>query len=111
MTAAVDTLFASGACKVVLVTSPTFDSGAVDGRSPPKPFPESDPSRIARRNAHRSEVAATRPHVGVLDFAAYMATRTDDRRLRPDGVHFTYDTAREIADWLAPEILRVARTL
>lgn len=111
LTAAVDTLFASGARKVVLVTSPTFDSGRVDGVSPPKPFPESDPSRIARWNAIEREVAATRPHVGVLDFAAYMATRTDDRRLRPDGVHFTYDTGREVADRLAPAILRLARTL
>jgi len=111
LTEAVDTLFASGARKVVLVSSPVFDSGRVDGRSPPKPFPESDPSRIARWNAIEREVAATRPHVGVVDFAAYMATRGDDRRLRPDGVHLTYDTAREMADWLAPEILRVARTL
>ncbi|MFN8035467.1 MAG: acyltransferase family protein [Acidimicrobiia bacterium] len=108
---AVDTLLANGARRVVLVTSPPIESGRVDGQSPPSPFPESDPARMARWNAIQREVAASRRHVGVVDLAAYLGGRTDDHRLRPDGVHFTNDTALEITGWLGPRIARSARTL
>jgi hypothetical protein len=53
-------------------------------------------------------VAAKHRRVVVLDLAGYLATRSDDDTLRPDGVHFTEATGREVADaWLGPEILRL----
>jgi lysophospholipase L1-like esterase len=54
------------------------------------------------------EVAAAHDDVGVVDLASYLADHHDEARLRPDGVHFTDVAAIEVADWLAPEILRVA---
>lgn len=98
--------------KVLLLNSPEIQSGRVDGKAPPEALPESDPSRMARWNQIVADVAAARSHVAVIDFAGWVRSRgTDDDRLRPDGIHFTTETAREAADWLGPEISRVSKEL
>ncbi len=107
----VDRLLAQGS-KVVLLTSPDIDSGRVDGRSPPQPFAESDPARMTRWNQILHEVASTRPRVGIVDLAGFVAShQADDARLRPDGVHFTWATSDEVAAWLGPEVVRVSAGL
>ena len=111
LTRGVDALRASGAT-VVLLTSPSVDAGRRDGVSPPTPLPESDPARTDRWNQIVREVAASRDGVGVVDLHSFIDGRgEDDRRLRPDGIHLTWDTANEVAEWLGPEVARVAGQL
>ena len=94
---------------VVLVASPDIDVGRVDGRSPTEPFPESDPARMERFRAILAEVARRTPRVKVLDLASWLAQRPDERTLRPDGVHLTPETTGTVAQWLAPQLLRLHR--
>jgi len=111
LTGGVDALRASGAT-VVLLTGPYIEAGRREGAAPPAPLPESDPARTDRWNQIVREVAASRDGVGVVDLNAYVSRRgADDRRLRPDGIHFTWDTANEVAEWLGPEIARVGNEL
>jgi peptidoglycan/LPS O-acetylase OafA/YrhL len=93
---------------VAVLASPDVEFGRVDGRDPPRSRPESDPARMARFREIVREVAAAHDNVGVVDLASYLADHDDEARLRPDGVHLTDVAAVEVADWLAPEILRVA---
>ena len=95
---------------VVLLASPDIDVGRVDGRSPAEAFPESDPARMEAFRGMLREVAATDDRIVVLDLAGWLATHPDERTLRPDGVHFTNETARTVAEWLGPQILALART-
>jgi peptidoglycan/LPS O-acetylase OafA/YrhL len=92
---------------VVLVASPDIEVGREDGRSPGREAPESDPHRMAAYRAIVEQVAAAHDRVAVVDLAGYLGSRDDDNRLRPDGVHFTDDTSREVADWLGPELVRL----
>ncbi len=93
---------------ILLVLPPNIDVGRSNGRSPSDPFPESDPARMERFRSMLLEVDARFDDVGVVDLAGWLAQRSDDGVLRPDGVHFTEATSSTVADWLAPEILRLA---
>lgn len=93
---------------VLLVLSPSIDVGRSNGRSPTDPFPESEPARMERFRDMLRAVDARFDDVGVVDLAGWLERRPDDGMLRPDGVHFTETTASTVADWLAPEILRLA---
>ncbi len=94
---------------VVLLLSPDIEVGRTDGRAPTDPFPESDPDRMERfRDLLRAE-AARSERVHLVDLASWLASQPDERDLRPDGVHFTADTALEVAEWLAPTILETVR--
>ena len=97
---------------VVLLASPDIDVGRVDGRSPTDDLDESDPERMARFRAILAEIAAATADVEVLDLAGWINASGDDAGLRPDGVHFTPETTRTVAAWLAPELLALhaART-
>jgi GDSL-like Lipase/Acylhydrolase family len=92
---------------VMLVASPDIEIGRDHGRSPRRDDPDSDPDRMARYRELVSEVAARHSRVAVLDLASWLDARDDDNRLRPDGVHFTEETSSEVAEWAAPEILRL----
>ena len=92
---------------VVLLASPDIDVGRVDGRSPNDPFEESDPDRMERFREILSEVAERMEDVEVLDLAGWLASRSDERTLRPDGVHLTPATTGTVAQWLVPELLRL----
>lgn len=96
--------------EVVLVGSPDVELGRDGGRSPRRERPESDPGRMAAYRAILASVAARHDRVTVVDLAGYLAARADDPELRPDGVHFTERAAREVADWLGPEIVRLYTT-
>ena len=46
--------------------------------------------------------------VRVVDLAGWLGDRSQDRALRPDGVHFSEATFRPIVDeWMGPEIERI----
>ncbi|MCZ7535690.1 MAG: acyltransferase [Acidimicrobiia bacterium] len=92
---------------VVLLASPDIDVGRVDGRSPNDRFAESDPARMERFREILGEVADETANVEVLDLAGWFASRSDDRELRPDGVHLIPETTGTVAEWLVPELLRM----
>ncbi len=92
---------------VVLLASPNIDVGRVDGRSPTTAYPESDPRRMERFREIEREIAATDDRIVVIDLARWIDGRADERTLRPDGVHFTPASARTVAEWLAPRLVRI----
>jgi peptidoglycan/LPS O-acetylase OafA/YrhL len=93
---------------VALVSYPDVVFGRDGGRDPRHDDPASDPARMARYRQIVAEVAARHPRVAVVDLAGWVAGRADDKRLRPDGVHFSEKTTVEVAgDWFAPELLRL----
>ena len=104
---AVDVLAAREAL-VVVVTTPPYGSWADDGRNE---FVERqyDPVRTERLNDLLRGVAAERPaSVRVLDLAAGMAQRSEDRTLRPDGVHFDIPAFGSFSEaWFGPELDRI----
>ncbi len=104
----VDTLLEQSGM-VVLLASPDIDVGRIDGRSPNESFAESDPARMERFREILGEVADETQRVEVLDLAGWYASRTDDRDLRPDGVHLIPETTGTVAEWLVPELLRLHR--
>jgi hypothetical protein len=104
---ALDVLGEQGAL-VLVVTTPPYGSWADDGRNE---FVERqyDPERTDRLNALLRGVAAERPEsVRVLDLAAGMAGRTEDRSLRPDGVHYDIPAFGSFSEeWFGPELERI----
>lgn len=109
LTAAIDVLQGQGAT-VVLLTHPLIRTGITEQL--PGPFPEAEPERMRRLNELLVEASALRPRTMVLDLAAHMAARPNgelDLAERPDGIHWTQDAARVLADWLGPQLLAVAR--
>jgi hypothetical protein len=92
---------------VELVSPPDIVVLREDGIDPPRPDRASDPARMGRYRQIVAEVAAAHEHVGIVDLASYLAGRPDEHELRPDGVHFTRDTTKIVAEWLGPEIERV----
>lgn len=105
--AAVDVLSSRGAL-VMLVTWPRFGDWVAGGRSGVL-GDQVDGERMARMNRILTEVAARRPEsVRVVDLAGWLGDRSQDRALRPDGVHFSEATFRPIVDeWMGPEIERI----
>ncbi|HMU81045.1 MAG TPA: hypothetical protein PKC57_12370, partial [Microthrixaceae bacterium] len=93
---------------VVLVTWPRFGDWVAGGRSGVL-GDQVDGERMSRMNRILTEVAARRPEsVRVVDLAGWLGDRSQDRALRPDGVHFSEATFRPIVDeWMGPEIERI----
>jgi peptidoglycan/LPS O-acetylase OafA/YrhL len=106
---AIDTLGADGA-HVVVLTQPRIESGLDKGY---KDLPESDPARIDRLNELLREAVALRPGVATLvDLQGWVAAQPGgelDPAKRPDGIHFSDDYAPQVAEWLGPELIRIAR--
>lgn len=90
---------------VALVANPDLGAARLDAVPSGTSYPEYDPDRSARWRAVVKEVVAANPGAVVIDLATWIDDRDDDRRLRPDGVHFSFSTSAEVAEWLAPEIL------
>jgi peptidoglycan/LPS O-acetylase OafA/YrhL len=75
------------------------------------PLPEGDPPRMDRVNSLLREVAQKRPLLHLIDLARYIQRWPGgeyDPALRPDGVHFTWSSARIVANWLGPAIERAS---
>lgn len=102
---AVDALLAHSDT-VMLIAHPDVGQGRLDAVPAGATYDEYDPARSARWREIVAEVAAARPDVLVVDLAGWIDERPDDLALRPDGVHFSYDSAREVAEWLGPQILQ-----
>jgi peptidoglycan/LPS O-acetylase OafA/YrhL len=102
--AAVDVLASQGAM-VVLVQWPEFGTWADDGR-PDAVSRQMRPERMRRFNELLAEVAEQRPDtVRVIDLAGTLGDRSQDRRLRPDGTHFTTGSfADDVNFWFGPRV-------
>lgn len=108
LTLTIDALRSQGA-RVVLMTHPQIRSGILTQLQ--GPFAEEDPRRMRRLNELLVEVAATRPGVVVFDLAGRMAARPQgemDLGERPDGMHWTVDSGRELGSWLGPQLVALA---
>ena len=105
MTKVADTLSDRGITTVWL-TSPISDWTKVQPPLSERP-PEFEPRRMERYNAMIRELADKRADVVVVDLAKYAASlpAPDLAGLREDGIHWTFDGSRVIADWLGPQIL------
>ncbi|HEX5944921.1 MAG TPA: acyltransferase family protein [Acidimicrobiales bacterium] len=106
--AAATDLFVEQGLVVVWLLAPHVEVGRNEEPPPDPPYAESDPARMDRLNEIIQRVADERPSVVTVDLAGYMRGLPEgemDPRLRPDGVHFTAETATEVADWLGPEVL------
>jgi len=91
--------------QVILIAHPDVGAARLANVPAGATYPEYDPARSARWRELLALVG-TRPDVEVVDLASYIdALGDDDLRVRPDGVHFTQQSALEIAAWLVPEIL------
>lgn len=95
---------------IVILLSPDITVMRAAGVDPPLSDRASDPVRMERFRQIEREVAAKHGNrVSVVDLQAFLATRPDERQLRPDGVHFTEATSQEVAAWLGPAIAAAYR--
>lgn len=107
--AAVDVLAADGAT-VVILTGSYVESGRERGFTG---LPESDHARMDRLNEILEEVHELRPDVTeMVDLQAFLRDQ-DGGELspssRPDGIHFSDEMSRRIAEWLGPQLDSLAR--
>jgi len=110
MTDVVDLLLDEGVT-VVWLTAPAIDWTQIDPRPDEQP-PEFDPARMALYNDMIRELAGEREGVVSVDLAAHAAELPPDElaRIRPDGVHWTFDGSVQIGGWLGPEIVAAANS-
>jgi peptidoglycan/LPS O-acetylase OafA/YrhL len=109
--AASDRLHVNGASVVWLLT-PHVDPGRADDGTPGGTA-ASAPERIDRLNQLLREVAAKRDFVTLLDYAEQARSWPGgefDPRLREGGVGLTPEGGRAVAEWLAPQLIELARS-
>lgn len=92
---------------IVILTSPYVEPGRVNGRPPARQQPSGDPARMDRLNEIIQEVAADYPNVAIADLAAWINASPEDHLLRPDGVHFSRQAARDTAPRLAATVAAI----
>ena len=103
---AIDRLVAGGVDDVVLMTSPIVGGGSNDDLAAARALPADHERRTALFNELLRERAAGRPDVSVFDYAAVIEGLGPDlERLVPDGVHPTWDGAKEIWTGAAGRVL------
>ncbi|HET9611266.1 MAG TPA: acyltransferase [Acidimicrobiales bacterium] len=93
---------------VVWVLAPHIEVGRNEEPPPDPPYPESDPARMDRLNEIIVQVASEREGVAIVDLAGYLQRLPGgemDPALRPDGVHFSPESAVDVAAWLGPELV------
>lgn len=109
--AATDFLNQQGCLVVWILTAPMENLAAMANTWKDIP-PAVDRQR--RMNEIVIEAIKKRPKsAGVVDFAAwYASTEHNDYVLRPDGVHFTKDTATQMSDaWLSDAVIATYRAI
>jgi hypothetical protein len=106
-------LFLEQGVTVAWVLSPHIDVGRNEEPPPDPAYPESDPARTDRLNEIIRRVAGEREAAVAIDLPGYLASQDGGEMsadLRPDGVHFTVQTAFEVADdWLGEQVLAAVR--
>ena len=72
--------------------------------------PEFDPARMELYNDMIRELAGEREGVVMVDLAAYAAQLPPEElaRIRPDGVHWSFEGSVGLAGWLGPEVVAAA---
>jgi len=100
MTAAVDTLSVGGA-QVLWLSAPPVGAGSLGDAQEIRGV-AAIPERTTRLNELIGELPTLRPgKVRIVDLAGWLETTGEDLRLRPDGVHFSKETALEVSErWL-----------
>jgi peptidoglycan/LPS O-acetylase OafA/YrhL len=101
-------LFLDEGLVVVWLLAPHIDVGRNEVPRPDPPYAESDPERMDRLNELITRVVDEREGAVAVDLAGYMRDLPGgemDHDLRPDGVHFTTETAADVAVWLGPQVL------
>jgi peptidoglycan/LPS O-acetylase OafA/YrhL len=101
-------LFIEQGLVVVWLLSPHIEVGRNEEPPPDPPYAESDPERMDRLNQTIEQVADERPSMVTIDLGGYLRGLPGgemDAEVRPDGVHFTAESAEEVAAWLGPEVL------
>lgn len=109
MNETVDQLGGGGTNTVAWLTcphlNPTYVRALYMG---PPPYAEADPARVDRLNQLIVTMAAQHPNVVVVDLAGYLAALPGgdlNPQLRPDGVHFTLNSAIDVVrDFVFPEL-------
>lgn len=107
LTTATD-LFLEQGLVVVWLLAPHIEVGRNEEPPPDPPYAESEPQRMDRLNEIIQGIADERDGVVAVDLAGYLRDQPGgemDTDLRPDGVHFTGETATEVAEWLGPAVL------
>ena len=105
-------MFGSAGADVVWLTSPLVELGRSE--VPRRSYSTSEPARMRRFNELLRSAASSRPHVRLVDLAGLLAQEPGgelDATVRPDGVHFTKATSREMANRLGPLIVAAATDL
>jgi peptidoglycan/LPS O-acetylase OafA/YrhL/lysophospholipase L1-like esterase len=94
---------------VVWLTAPITDWTLLDPPLDERP-PEFDPARMELYNDMIHELAGEREGVVAVDLAAYAAQLppAELTRIRPDGVHWSFEGAVELAGWLGPAVVAAA---
>jgi hypothetical protein len=92
---------------VMVMTSPYIEPGRLNGRSPTKEQPDADHRRMDRLNEIIRSVAARYPNVAIVDYARWMDESGRDKQMRPDGVHLTDKSARQLGPMFAATAKRV----
>jgi peptidoglycan/LPS O-acetylase OafA/YrhL len=102
-------LFLAQGVTVAWILAPHIDVGRNEEPPPDPPYPESDPVRIDRLNEIIERVAGEREAAVAIDLPGYLRRQEGGEMsaaLRPDGVHFTLQTAYEVADdWLGEQVV------
>ncbi len=100
---------------VVWLLPPRMIFGTRDGVLPTEDEPSSDPARLERFRELIEEEVADRPgQAATIDLRTYLEGLPGgelDTDVRPDLIHFNGETAREMAEWMGPEILAIAADL
>lgn len=95
----------------IWLTSPHVDVSR-ENVPPGTQLPEGEPARMDRVNELLRTLARHKPGMHIVDLAGWVKRWPHgeyDTTLRPDGIHFTLGSARTLANWLGPAILRVLR--
>jgi hypothetical protein len=109
------TLLRSRGAKVVVLTTPFFSRPELVGQTG-REWPEYDPARVDRLNSlYRDFVTAHPDRYTIVDLNRFVSPGgkfTDELngvQIRGDGVHFTTEGSRMVANWLVPQLEAVAR--
>ena len=108
-------MLGSGGAKVVMLTSPYYDSGE-QGNG--QPWPENDPARVATDNSLLMKAVAANPTVAsAINLGAMVspsgryAADVDGVPLRcSDGVHFTVPGGQWVGERLVPQLVALGRS-